>query len=500
MTEVLPTSEPTPERSTTTLFSESIWLLDRFRAGDEQAATQLFERFAKRLSALVQSRLSKKLARRLDAEDVMLSAYRSFFVRARDGRFSIDKPGDLWRLLAQIALNKLYRSAEWNNAARRTTDRERGNILDIANRAIDASASPDLTVILADQLEHMMSQLTEATSRVLELRLQGHDVDEIAGLVGRSPRTVRRQLESIRAVFSKLAGSEDEHFETAEIRSDREHPPSQTLRVSLPEKLNLRDFVLRRQIGLGLTGRVYEAFDKRQQKLVAVKVLRKSLLADHSLREKFQAEAGIVSRLTHPGIVRIHGQGETPNGGWFIVMDLLPNGDLSQLTGQTLPVQQVVDWVRQVAVSIGYAHQQGVVHSDLKPANLLRSKEGLVVVTDFGFAQINESPKHRALCIAGTPAFMAPEQIDAAWGEVGPHTDIYGLGAVLFYLLTGKPPIVGRDLSDCLDQVASAVEVPEIISLRQDVPGWLVAVCQRSLRKSPRERFESLEEMLEALK
>ena len=505
MPELLPISEPIPDRLRAESFSESVLLLERFRAGEDQAATELFERFAKRLASLVQRRLSKKLARRLDAEDVVLSAYRSFFVRARAGQFAVDEPGDLWRLLAQITLNKLYRAAEWNSAARRTPDRECGNMADLANQAVDAAASPELAVVVADQLEHLMSQLTEATCRVLELRLQGHDVDEIAALVGRSPRTVRRQLETIRDTFTKLAGSEivdrsPNQPERASVRLEPHKTGASALRLIdevSAERRTLKDFVLRRQIGLGLTGRVYEAFDKRQQKLVAVKVLRKSWLTDRSLRERFEAEADIVARLIHPGIVRIHGHGETPNGGWFIVMDLLPGGDLTPFAGPALPIEQAVDWIRQVASAIGHAHHEGVIHCDLKPANLLLSADERVVVTDFGFAQTCETMGRRA-CLVGTPAFMAPEQVDAGWGPIGQTTDVYGIGAVLFFLLTGSPPVCGTRLSVILDEVASRHEISAVTNLRPDVPSRFAEVCGRCLRKSSRERFQSAAELVKA--
>ena len=490
MTNRSPTSEsPIPPQA---LLTESVLLLERFRAGEEAAATEIFERFAQRLAALVQSRLSKKLARRLDAEDVVMSAYRSFFVRARSGHFSLDEPGDLWRLLAQITLNKLYRSAEWHNAARRTPAREQAGLLELGNRAADAESSPELAVVVADQLEFLMSQLPPATCRVLELRLQGHDADEIATMIGRSPRTVRRQLEAIRVAFVKQAGGEGIVAATSDRSESRPHTTSE----SLAQERTLTEFVLRRQIGLGLTGRVYEAFDKQQQKLVAVKVLRKSLLADRSLRERFEAEANIVARLDHPGIIRIHGHGKTPNGGWFIVMDLLSDGDLTSQAGLSLPVAQATDWIRQVARAVAHAHENGIVHCDLKPANLLLAKDGRVVVTDFGFAQTRE--QERSSCVAGTPAFMAPEQIDRVWGPIGLRTDVYGLGAVLYFLLTGSPPIVGLHIPDVLADVVSSNEIPSVIKLRPDIPAWLADVCQRSLRKLPSNRFENVAAFLAA--
>jgi serine/threonine-protein kinase PpkA len=270
-------------------------------------------------------------------------------------------------------------------------------------------------------------------------------------------------------------------------------------RASEAELRSLNEFVLRRQIGLGLTGRVYEAFDKRQQQLVAVKVLRKSLLNDRSLRQRFEAEADIVARFVHPGIVRIHGHGETPNRGWFLVMDLLPNGDLASLSGTSLPIAQAVEWIRDVATAIGYAHSAGVIHCDLKPTNLLLAGDGRVVVTDFGFAQVREASEWSKSCIAGTPTFMAPEQIDAGWGDIGPQTDIYGLGAVLYFLLTGSTPVVGTRLSEIFEQVTSPTEIRAVTELRQDVPAWLAKLCRRCLLKRPSARFQNVEELLVTL-
>ena len=509
MTDHRPVSKPVSERIPPGSLSESVLLLERFRAGESAAATELFERFSGRLFSLVQSRLSRKLARRIDAEDIVQSAYRSFFVRTRAGQFAVDEPGDLWRLLAQIALNKLCHSAEWHTAARRSLARENDAPGDWVSQLMDAQVSPELEVIVADQLEFLMSQLTAATCRVLELRLQGHDVDEIATAIGRSPRTVRRQLETIRATFRKLDGSVFEERPPSEATSiraetsqnpveiDSQHPPSI---ATVANQLSLNDFILRQQIGLGLTGRVYEAFDKRQQRLVAVKVLRKTLLEDWSLRERFEAEADIVSRLVHPGIVRIHGHGETPNRGWFLVMDLLPQGDLIQRAGPELPIEQAMLWIQQVAIAVRHAHREGVIHCDLKPANLLLDAAERVVVTDFGFARIRESIADRGRFIAGTPAFMAPEQIAPRGGTIGPYTDIYALGGVLFFLLTGQAPVTATDIGELFEQITSKTEHRPVTDLRPDVPSHVASFCQRCLRKSPRERFQNVDELLDVLK
>lgn len=503
-----PNDEPSRSPQSNSL-SESVLLLERFQSGDDAAATELFERFSQRLASLVQSRLSRKLARRLDAEDVVSSAYRSFFVRARDGQFSVDEPGDLWRLLAQMTLNKLYRGAARHNADRRSLNREQHDVFNQPNQIADVATAPELEVIVADQLEYLMAQLPEATGRVLELRLQGNDVEEIAALVGRSSRTVRRQLETIRTTFLKSVGNEPlgdlnrkPSFQTQSLNAaDTDAGPTELTPVCHGVQVRtLDDFVLRRQIGLGLTGRVYEAFDKRHQRLVAVKVLRKALISDRSLRERFENEVSIVAQLSHPGIVRIEGHGETPNRGRFIVMELFENGDLTKFAGKSLPTQRAVEWLLEASAAIAYAHKAGVIHCDLKPANMLLSADNHVAVADFGFAQLKTALPDQRSFIAGTPSFMAPEQVDSTWGQIGPHTDIYGLGAVMYFLLTGSAPINGATTQDILSQLTAKSDIPSVEILRPNIPDSVSNIIDRSLRKDPKQRIESVETLIALLR
>jgi RNA polymerase sigma factor (sigma-70 family) len=178
-------------------------LLQQFRHGDDAAAAALHERYVARLVSLARSRLSGRLAARVDAEDVVQSAYRSFFLRARVGEFELQHSGDLWRLLARITLRKLYRQAEHHTAGRRSIAREQ---ISTGNDEVDAASrepTPDEAAALADELASAMQRLSQFERRVLELRLQEHTVDEIASQLGRSERTIRRTLAAIR---SKLAG------------------------------------------------------------------------------------------------------------------------------------------------------------------------------------------------------------------------------------------------------------------------------------------------------
>ncbi|WP_165249425.1 sigma-70 family RNA polymerase sigma factor [Paludisphaera soli] len=188
----------------------SLDMLERFRVGDERAADALFARYFERLAALARSRLSARLARRTDPEDVALSAYRSFFEGAREGRFVLGRGGDLWRLLATIARRKILKQARRDRAARRSIDLE--TPLDPHAEAAIADGrgdpTPEEAAALADELERVFALLDPFGRRVLELRLQGLTIEEIAEAAGRSERTVRRSLAQVRELLAGRLGDD----------------------------------------------------------------------------------------------------------------------------------------------------------------------------------------------------------------------------------------------------------------------------------------------------
>ena len=190
----------------------SIELLARVRAGDEQAAEELFQRFAERLIAVAAARLSAKLARRVDPEDVVQSAYRSFFVKARDGRYALQRSGDLWRLLVGITIHKLQHQAERHSAGKRASSKEQqaagaeesGDGL--ANIALAREPTPMEAAALADEIENILRRLEPHQRPILELRLQGHNQADIADQLQCSERTVRRVLEQVKKFLSHENG------------------------------------------------------------------------------------------------------------------------------------------------------------------------------------------------------------------------------------------------------------------------------------------------------
>jgi RNA polymerase sigma-70 factor (ECF subfamily) len=182
---------------------EAAQLLARWRSGDQQAATELFRHYADRLVGLARSQLSRKVGQRLDAEDVVQSVYRSFFADARAGRYQIQRGGDLWRLLVTITLCKVRNQAKHSGRAKRAVDRDCGfgsedSLLGIQPHLLAREPGPLEAAALSDELEHLLQGQEPLYRRIVELRLQGCKLAEIAAQVERSQRTVCRVLEEVK--------------------------------------------------------------------------------------------------------------------------------------------------------------------------------------------------------------------------------------------------------------------------------------------------------------
>ncbi len=432
-------------------------LLARYQSGDAGAASELFHRYERRLARLARSRLAPRLARRVDPEDVVQSACRSFFRRARTGAFALTGRGDLWRLLARITVRKACRSARRHGAGCRAVGREEAAE---AERP-DAAPTPAEAAAVADELAAALAALPSSQRRIAELRLAGHSPGAVALRLGCSARTVRRALDGLRAEMER-----------------RLLAPAGSV-AALP----YGDVVLRQLLGGGGMGKVYRADCRADGRTVAVKVLHKRLLGQPGAVARFRDEARALSRLNHPGIVRVHGVGRLPDGGHFLIMDLVEGPDLGQaLAAGPVPPELAVRWVAQVADALDYAHRQGVIHCDLKPANvLLQTERGPPIpkVVDFGLARL--LGPGGAHSVGGTAGYMAPEQRDAGLGGVSPRTDVYGLGGLLVALLTGRPP-----------EATGAGEA--------SVPTPVEAVCLRCLEQEPGRRFATAAEVATALR
>lgn len=187
---------------------ESIHLLERWKAGDEEAADEIFQRYLTRLVGLARNRLSDRMRRRVDAEDVVQSAFRSFFRHAKGGRYELGRSGDLWRLLAAITVNKTLGQVEFHQAAKRAINHEEampdsGASSWLPPAAITHQPTVEESLALADELESFMRTLEPIERQVLELRLQDRNTGDIADEIERSTRTVRRVLDRLKSALSE---------------------------------------------------------------------------------------------------------------------------------------------------------------------------------------------------------------------------------------------------------------------------------------------------------
>lgn len=177
-------------------------LLARYQAGDQAAADEIFRRYVGRLTVFARARLAPRVARRVDPEDVVLSAYRSFFIRARDGRLSFTRSGDLWRVLVAMTLNKVRRQVARHQAEKRAIRREEDILAEICEPH-HRGPTPEHALAVADELEQIMAAVPPLKRRILELRLLDYEISEIAADIGRSERTVRRMLDDLQEFLKR---------------------------------------------------------------------------------------------------------------------------------------------------------------------------------------------------------------------------------------------------------------------------------------------------------
>lgn len=235
---------------------------------------------------------------------------------------------------------------------------------------------------------------------------------------------------------------------------DEEPIPEKLSQLKLP--LRFGDYELLEEIGRGGMGVVYRARQVSLNRTVAVKMILKAQLASEDELSRFLAEAESAARLSHPGIVPVYEVGQR-DGRYYFSMKYIEGETLSQrLARGPMPAKEAARMMRIVSSAVHEAHQHGILHRDLKPSNILIDKNGSPVVTDFGLAKQVTSDVDsitRSGAIIGTPAFMAPEQASGDRGAVGVGSDVYGLGTILFAMITGQPPFQGRTPVDVLLKV-----------------------------------------------
>jgi tRNA A-37 threonylcarbamoyl transferase component Bud32 len=482
---------------------EAVELIRRFKEDERAAAGALYDEYANRLLALTRTRLPALLARRLDPEDILQSVFRSFVVGLREDRWRADEIDDLWRLLAGITLNKLGEKVRFNRRLKRSGSFEVEAAADARGGRQEAflsrEPSPADVVAAADELVWLLSRFSVEERLAIELRLARHSIEEIAIRTGRSQRTIRRWLSHARELLESRA---------LKFARPAAFHPEETMpvmeEIAPPATLDYRDFRIERLIGSGGVCKVYAARRRSTNEAVCIKVMRKRQRYLRQLIARFLYEAAIVSELSHPRIVSAHGVGRLPDGGYFMSVALV-NGPnlLDAIKREGLRQSPILERLAQISDALGYCHEQGVVHCDVQPRNILLDDEGRAMLTDFGFArrfEVSSGPDLTDSLIAGTPGFMAPEQIEGV--EVGPATDVYGIGAVLYWVLTSKTPndMGAIDSGLCVPDQFVSVPSRGRLSFPEDVRTELCDLCERCLARSPAERTITTSEISSALR
>jgi hypothetical protein len=258
-------------------------------------------------------------------------------------------------------------------------------------------------------------------------------------------------------------------------------------------RFSLPGYEVLSQLGRGGMGVVFKARDIRLNRLVAVKLIRAAVDGEeaNSALARFRTEAEALARLRHENIVRIYSFGEH-RGHPYLVLEYVEGGNLAALLGgKPLPPQRAAALTLKLARAVEHSHQYLIIHRDLKPANVLLTTEGEPKITDFGLARDLEGTRlTQSGAVLGTPNYMAPEQAAGEVRRVGPATDVYALGAMLYEMLTGRPPFQGQNMLEVLARVQTQ-QPPRPGSLNPEVPPPLETICLTCLRKAPGERYAS---------
>jgi len=267
-----------------------------------------------------------------------------------------------------------------------------------------------------------------------------------------------------------------------------------------PEKIG--KYELRGEIGRGSCGVVYKGFDPFVQRDVAIKVAKQDPTkmagaSEDQSRAAFFTEARAAGMLAHPHIVSLYDAG-AEGGLSYIVMEYIDGDTLMPLCrrkGPRPPVEQVIEIAFKCAKALDYSHSKGVLHRDIKPSNIMITKDGVPKIMDFSIAEINAQPGGMT-GIVGSPMYMSPEQVRAE--QLGPQSDLYSLGAVIYHLLTGEAPLFAEDVKQ-LFMLIKTQPAPNLALARPDLPPQLCEIVGRLLMKEPMERYQSGMELATAL-
>jgi serine/threonine protein kinase len=254
----------------------------------------------------------------------------------------------------------------------------------------------------------------------------------------------------------------------------------------------LGDYELLEEVGRGGQGVVFRARQKSLDRTVALKVISLGQWASEAHLKRFRREAGAAASLDHPSIVPIYEVGER-EGSCYFSMKFVEGGQLDEVVRRTpLSIRQAAELIAKVARTVHYAHEHGILHRDIKPGNILLDKDGEPHLTDFGLARLldTQSSVTRTIEVLGTPSYMAPEQAAGNNIAISRNTDVYGLGAVLYQLLTGQPPFAGGTTYETI-RLLRDTEPRQPRLLNRKIDRDLSTICLKCLEKDPKGRYSS---------
>ena len=372
-----------------------------------------------------------------------------------------------------------------------------------------------------DQLIH------ELLLRWEERRERGEPVD-LKELCSEHPDLLEEVLRQIKAL-RRLDGLLEADESSDGVHSSWQASAADAAVPSLPQSIGR--YKVLEELGRGGMGVVYRVLQPELKREAALKMVLTSEYAGRPAFERFRNEAEAIARLDHPNIVKIF-EVNQHDGLPYLVQEFVDGGSLAQcgtalravssireneavLEGEAIregeahwegeapaeppaaphsspPPRRAASLIATLAEAMHYAHQRGIIHRDLKPTNILITRDGIPKITDFGLAKLlhSDSSLTKTGAILGTPSYMAPEQAAGLTREAGPHTDVYSLGAILYQLLTARPPFEGDSAHETVHQVQFE-EPPPPSRLNAEVPSDLERICLKCLEKDPADRYKS---------
>jgi TolB-like protein/Flp pilus assembly protein TadD/tRNA A-37 threonylcarbamoyl transferase component Bud32 len=293
--------------------------------------------------------------------------------------------------------------------------------------------------------------------------------------------------------FADVSGDVDPGRPITPSLADENEVPAKIKSASAAELLGeLGDYELLEEVGRGGQGVVFRARQKSLNRIVALKVISLGQWASKAHLKRFRREAEAAASLEHPGIVPIHEVGER-DGSCYFSMKFIEGGQIDEVVRRTpMSIRQAVELIAKVARTVHYAHEHGILHRDIKPGNILLDAKGEAHLTDFGLARLieTESTLTRTLEVLGTPSYMAPEQAVGNNAAISSVTDVYGLGAVLYQLLTRQPPFAGGTTYETIKLLLDTEPRPPRL-LNSKIDRDLSTICLKCLEKDPKRRYSS---------